>query len=292
MDTAPSSGAQTPSSTVSSATSATTASTTSQTESTSTLTRKVPLDFLHFQDLFSTTGTPSNTSAQSPLWYILTTAVLLSFHKEKLVGDLWTYLASCLEINASDDELLATARRIREACLKASTLVGFPRAINALFALKTAIDTTHPSISTIFSSDTSLRSDLDASAKYDRGMAFFRQIYQKHTSRVLATMDTTSGGDLTHFAINCIYGELLSEHSIIGGLETGLLEFICCLADGCGPQAKGHFFGSLNLGAGNEMLRASVQLTEDLAQQLKLPCPWKEEDVAAEFRFLDKVMRP
>lgn len=70
-------------------------------------------------------------------------------------------------------------------------------------------------------------------------MSFFSQIYKQHTSRVLAAMDATSGGDLTHFAINCIYGELLSEHRILGGLETGLLEFVCCLADGCGPQAKG-----------------------------------------------------
>ena len=53
-----------------------------------------------------------------------------------------------------------------------------------------------------------------------------------------------------------------------------------------------HFFGSLNLGANNEMLRASVQVTQAVAQQLKLPCPWQAEDVVEEFRFLDKVMRP
>ncbi|KAK4936425.1 hypothetical protein LTR10_022699 [Elasticomyces elasticus] len=292
MDTTPSSGTQTPSSTVSSGTTATSVSASSQLEPPSTITRKARLDFSRLQDLFSTTDTSSNPSARSPLWYILTTAVLLSFHKEKLVGDLWTYLASDHDTHQSDDAFLAVARRIREACLKASTLVGFPRAINALFSLKTALDTTHPSVSTTFSSDTSLRSSLDPSAKYDRGMSFFRQIYQKHTSRVLATMDTTSGGDLTHFAINCIYGELLSEHSIIGGLDTGLLEFVCCLADGCGPQAKGHFFGSLNLGASNETLRSSIQLTGNLAQQLHVPCPWQAEDVADEFQFLDKVMQP
>lgn len=194
------------------------------------------------------------------VWYILTTAVLLSFHKEKLIGDLWTYLAAHTADGEDEEQLLAIARRIREACLKASTLVGFPRvgvlflpplpplpnhsyvvhqAINALFALKSAISASHPALSSTWSADTSLRSPLSATDKYTRGMSFFRQIYQQHTSRVLAAMDATSGGDLTHFAINCIYGELLSEASIIGGLETGLLEFVCCLADGCGPQAKG-----------------------------------------------------
>jgi hypothetical protein len=63
------------------------------------------------------------------LWYILTTAVLLSFHKEKLVADLWTYLAAGEggEGDRDRDHLLVVARRIRESCLKASTLVGFPR---------------------------------------------------------------------------------------------------------------------------------------------------------------------
>lgn len=127
MDTAPSSGTQTPSSTVSSTTTATTTSTTSQSEPTSQTTGKTRLDFSRLQTLFSTSSTPSKPSAQSPLWYILTTAVLLSFHKEKLVGDLWTFLAGSLEPDQRDEDLLAIARRIREACLKASTLVGFPR---------------------------------------------------------------------------------------------------------------------------------------------------------------------
>jgi hypothetical protein len=105
--------------------------------------------------------------------------------------------------------------------------------------LKTAVDATDASLSATLSNDTSLRAPLDPAAKYERGMSFFHQIYQQHTSRVLSAMDSTSGGDLTHFAINCIYGELLSEHRITGALETGLLEFVCCLADGCGPQAKG-----------------------------------------------------
>lgn len=71
-------------------------------------------------------------------------------------------------------------------------------------------------------------------------MEFFTQIYKQHTGRVLAAMDESSGGDLTHFAINCIYGELLADHSIISARDTGLLEFVCCLADDCGPQAKGY----------------------------------------------------
>ncbi|KAL6240446.1 hypothetical protein RBB50_012647 [Rhinocladiella similis] len=287
MESTSTSGTQTPTSISSSATQETSTSSVSDSETTPVF-RVKALDFSTIHQLF-----PDHSS--SPLWYILTTAVLLSFHKEKLTGDLWTYLSSSASSSDSEsrneDDLLAIARRIRESCLKASTLVGFPRAINALFSLSTSISTTNPTLSSTLASDTSLRAPLDAAAKYDRGLTFFKHIYTKHTSRVLCAMDSTSGGDLTHFAINCIYGELLSEHSIIGAQGTGLLEFVCCLADGCGPQAKGHFFGSLNLGASNATLRATVELTEEIARQLRLTCPWKDPDVREEFAFLQRVMQ-
>jgi len=289
MESIPTSGTQTPASTMSSTTDETSASSISGTEATITSASR-RLDFSTLQDLLHPAQSSAEQHDLSSLWYILTTAVLLSFHKEKLTGALWTYLATNAESPGNEEQLLGIARRIREACLKASTLVGFPRAINALFSLQTSITTTHPSLSSTLATDTSLRAPLDPIAKYDRGMSFFRQIYTKHTARVLSAMDSTSGGDLTHFAINCIYGELLSEHTIIGAQETGLLEFVCCLADGCGPQAKGHFFGSLNLGASHETLRATVRLTEEIAQQLGLACPWKDADVCDDFTFLDRVM--
>ncbi|KAK5204863.1 hypothetical protein LTR41_009399 [Exophiala xenobiotica] len=243
MESTPTSGTQTPASTMSSTTDETSTSSVSEIEAPTTTSTSRNLDFSTLQDLFPLAPSSGEQKLQhdpSSLWYILTTAVLLSFHKEKLTGALWEYLATTnADSPQNEKELLEIARRIRESCLKASTLVGFPRAINALFSLQTSITTTHPSLSSILATDTSLRAPLDPTAKYDRGMSFFRQIYTKHTARVLSAMDSTSGGDLTHFAINCIYGELLSEHTIIGAQETGLLEFVCCLADGCGPQAKG-----------------------------------------------------
>ena len=80
---------------------------------------------------------PSVEQSQSPLWYILTTAVLLSYHKEKFIGELWAYVTSELG-DDDDEERLSVARRIREACLKSSTLVGFPR-VSQLTRLKAMI---------------------------------------------------------------------------------------------------------------------------------------------------------
>ncbi|KIW97119.1 uncharacterized protein Z519_02511 [Cladophialophora bantiana CBS 173.52] len=269
------------------------------------------VDFSRLEYAFAQ-GSAVDTPSSSPLWYILTTALLLAFHKEKLIGELWTYLSTRYGVCSQEVEtadLLAVARRIREACLKASTLVGFPRAINALLALQHAIQTTHPNLSSILEADQSLRSAAstsppDPEAKSARGMALFQKIYAQHSPRVLTAMSACSGGDLTFFAINCIYGELLAEDSIIGDLETGLLEFICCLADGCAPQAKGHFFGSVNLGASKDTLRAAVRLTDEVARQVRVGRPWKdgigdgdgdgqvkqEDPSRDEWRFLERVM--
>lgn len=299
-------GTETPTSTRSTNTNSTTTSVTpgsSREASSATFPQRRKLDFSILESFFSQATTKDT---EPPLWYILAAAVLLALHKEKLIGELWNHVTR--DLAGEEEQLLSVARRIREACLKASTLVGFPRAsrnqitptpspelilsqaINALLSLKSAIDTSHPQLTPTLSTDTSLRSPLPSPEKYARGMAFFQQIYQQHTTRVLSAMDATSGGDLTHFAINCIYGELLSEDRIIGGLETGLLEFVCCLADGCGPQAKGHFFGSINLGASSETLRSAIKLTEELAHQVGLPCPWKaDEEQCTEFRFLERV---
>ncbi|ETI23381.1 hypothetical protein G647_05182 [Cladophialophora carrionii CBS 160.54] len=273
------------------------------------------VDFAKLQSIFAAESATDNTDptpspSLSSLWYILTTALLLAFHKEKLIADLWTYLAvNVARASGTNDDdhhhhhlLLTTARHIREASLKASTLVGFPRAINALLTLHRAIQSSHPALSTVLQRDSSLRSSpwLSPADKFNRGMALFQTIYDRHTPRVVSTMSSCSGGDLTHFAIQCIYGELLAENAIIGDLETGMLEFVCCLADGVAPQAKGHFFGSVNLGATRGQLRGAVLMAQELARQVRVPCAWDggaaeehdegDEEDMDEWKFLQRVM--
>lgn len=65
----------------------------------------------------------ANTTSTS-VWYVVATAALLSFHQEPAVGELWKYINS---LNGDPTTRVAIARRIRECCLKASVLVGFPR---------------------------------------------------------------------------------------------------------------------------------------------------------------------
>jgi len=78
------------------------------------------LDFSKLESLFLFAGSPDRPQ----LWYILATAALLAFHQAPLIGELWRYLS---QQRRSEGENLAAVRQIREACLKSSVLVGFPR---------------------------------------------------------------------------------------------------------------------------------------------------------------------
>lgn len=258
-------------------------------------------------------GEEKDEDDESTLWYILTTALLLAFHKEHLISDLWLHLSrditsppsklqrarqhhqqtsqTVLDSEGEDEDedddatitlaLVHAALRLRSACLKASTLVGFPRAINALTTLHSTMTQTHPTLLShpllLSSAPQSPFSGSASQPLHDRGMSLFSRIYASHTPRVLSTLGRCSNGALSDFAVDCIYGALLSDASVTSDRATGLLEFACCLADGVAPQAKGHFFGAANLGATNDVLAACVTGVETVAVALGVQRPWRDE---------------
>lgn len=82
-------------------------------------------------------------------------------------------------------------------------------------------------------------------------------------------LSVSSAGDLANFAISRLYGDLLSDVSILDKRETGLACFATCLAMalGAGPleqdlakQIKGHMYGARNLGASGDEIRGTIAL--------------------------------
>lgn len=104
--------------------------------------------------------------------------------------------------------------------------------INGCLALRKAMQSVSPKTSAELDKDPSLRSDLTRAEKNARGKAFFTKVYAHHTDRVLENMSLASGGGLSDFAINAIYGDLMAEESRLPAKETGLLEFLACYATG------------------------------------------------------------
>jgi hypothetical protein len=99
-------------------------------------------------------------------------------------------------------------------------------------------------------------------------------------------MILNSGGDLAEFAIDCVYGDLMAETSILSEKDTGLLEFACCYASGASPQAKGYMYGSRNSGNGKAEIVALMEMCEQIAKKLGLPMKRKGEGA---WEFLHKL---
>jgi len=178
---------------------------------------------------------PDSNDSEWP-WFIYTGVVLAAIAPHKYISELWNYLYGrhqTSEIN------LQVARRLREALLKSSPLVGFARGINALSALKSAIQETDPDLQAELEKDKPLRSDMSAEELEKRGRDLFSKIYGQHTDKILQSMASTSGGDLNSFVSTSIYGRLMAETSIVNVKETVLLEFVICFATMAAPQAKG-----------------------------------------------------
>lgn len=182
------------------------------------------IDDAFFHDLESTFPGGSN----SP-WYVYAGLIFQANDRMEYLASTWHYIQAQ---TADEDEKIKKARKFREALLKASVLVGFPKGINACIKLRKAIEETNPSVEEKLDHDPSLRQSLQRPEKDARGKEFFSKIYAQHTEKVLQNMSLASGGDLAEFAINAIYGDLMAETSRLNEKETGLLEFLACYATG------------------------------------------------------------
>ncbi|KAI5359302.1 hypothetical protein Slin14017_G102040 [Septoria linicola] len=224
---------------------------------------KMAIDSAFFQKLES-----QFPGAGRGSWYVYAGLVFQTNDRMDLIEVLWKYI----KIASFDKELVGKARKLREALLKASALVGFPKGINACMALRKAIVAHSPEIEEELNQDKSLRQSLQRPEKDARGKAFFEKIYGQHTDRVLENMSLASGGDLSEFAINAIYGDLMAEETRLNAKETGLLEFLACYASGgsAWAQAKGHMYGSHNLGNGKAEIYGAINICHEIEKRLSI----------------------
>lgn len=108
-------------------------------------------------------------------------------------------------------------------------------------------------------------------------MEFFSKAYAQHTNRVLTNL-SRGHPDLPTYAIESLYGELLSEFSILDEKSTSLLEMVACISSNAIPQAKGHVYGARNMGEPIELIERCVKLVAYLS---------KLEGVKVEFGKMD-----
>ncbi|EGW32271.1 uncharacterized protein SPAPADRAFT_61352 [Spathaspora passalidarum NRRL Y-27907] len=163
----------------------------------------------------------------------------------------------------------------REVILKISVMIGMPKSINAMMALKAAtpkclMATVHRT--TMLESDTSevtpnsINVD-QLSLEINRGTHFWNAVYSKISQRV-QTQIYNAYPDLWNYIFHHIYSPLLSYTDILPGKETSFAAIACMIPQDVNPQLKGHLKGALNNGASVEQVNSVRQLVLDM-------CEWK-----------------
>lgn len=158
---------------------------------------------------------------------------------------------------ASHSEQLTVARRTREALIKSAAIIGLPKTINALFALKEATPVNLRDEPLGFS-PTARTVDLyttQASTILQRGQKFFDQVYGKVTNRVMGQMDRSGTEDLGLLA-RIEYGYILSPTGVLNAAETSYVVLAALVPQDVNPQLKGHLVGAVNNGASREEVNA------------------------------------
>lgn len=217
-------------------------------------------------------------------WYYLAAATFSVCNFPEEVPVLFEYM---LEKTKSEGRSVQyeVAQQFREAILKSCALGGLPKAINSLMQLKNATpehlretelqrQVDRPSSESENQATKEVNADSKTAKIENRGASFFDQVYGKINKRVMGQM-STAYPDLGYYALNHVYGPLLSFTGIIGPKDTSLVVIASLIPQDVNPQLKGHLKGALNNGATKEEVMQVRELSILIAKWCGVS--WKAE---------------
>jgi hypothetical protein len=176
----------------------------------------------------STPRLPTNT------WYLLAATALSTLNRPDEIPKIFNHAlehgGSAKDTKPSADEQLQIARRTREALVKSSAIIGLPKTINALFALKGVTPKNLFDEPQGHSASNRVADfyNTPSSQILQRGQKFFDQVYGKVTGRVMGQMDNSGTEDLGLMA-RLEYGYVLSPVSILNAPETSYGKSSLCV---------------------------------------------------------------
>ncbi|KAI8867331.1 hypothetical protein GQ42DRAFT_164867 [Ramicandelaber brevisporus] len=164
------------------------------------------------------------------------------------------------QLTVSETSLLVELGR--DTIVKVAPMAGFPRAINALGGLLDAIPASAHSV-LVSESRRKVASMQQFESNRQRGSELFDQIYTKNSKMLRERLHQYSP-DLFEIIINDQYGKVLSDFTYTNAIETELIAVGALVPLDVPGQLKGHIKGALNVGATQEMVDATLELSKSL----------------------------
>ncbi|SMQ55559.1 unnamed protein product [Zymoseptoria tritici ST99CH_3D1] len=197
-----------------------------------------------------------STTLGGDRWYILAISAVAAGGHPNFAADLYTYVISKPEYSTADARK-ALMRRLREALLKLVSVVGVPKPLEAIFSIAAVEKPEDRDMS--FSRET-WQSGPENLA---RGRNWLSQIYRHNhaaTENVLAAHK-----DFMWISEEITYGLYLSDHSIIGPVETELVVLTGIMMQNLVRETGWHLRGIRRIGVSMEDVEVVQQCIERVA---------------------------
>ncbi|RYO74344.1 hypothetical protein DL764_010869 [Monosporascus ibericus] len=197
----------------------------------------IPL-FRKIEDLFQTT----KLSGES--WYILTIACLAASPDPESAAQLYLHLCGQPEYSTSQARK-ALVRRLREALVKAVSLVGVCKPIEAVLA----ISRVEREEDRDYDSHTRHGWQCDE-ANHERGMAWFRKVYTRNAGDSMGLFDAHR--DFAWISAEITYGLYLSDRQVLGDVDTEMVVLPAIMMQNLPNETHWHIRGTRRIGVSKE----------------------------------------
>lgn len=185
----------------------------------------------------------ASTKLGDDKWYICATAAMVGGPDPESVADLYSHLISQPRYSTSDARQ-ALIRRIREALVKAISVVGVCKPIEAIIAISKLERDEDQDLSCS-------REDWhNDEANRERGVGYLQRVYKQNIGPTLDLFNAHR--DFRLISTDITYGLYLSDRSILNDVETQLVTLPCIMIQNLPNETHWHIRGTRRIGVSKE----------------------------------------
>lgn len=197
-----------------------------------------------FSELFQTIEKSFQaTKLGNERWYILVVSVLVGGTDPELCDKLYLYLVNKPEYRTSGSRQ-ALIRRLREALLKAVSIVGVCKPLEAIMAINKVErdeDKDYSCTREGWQCD---------EANHERGMGWMRKLYAQNTESTLGFFKDHK--DFAWISSNITYGFYLSDRQVLDDVDTQMVVLPGIMIQNLRHETHWHIRGTRRLGVSKE----------------------------------------
>ncbi|KUJ24009.1 uncharacterized protein LY89DRAFT_604316 [Mollisia scopiformis] len=194
-------------------------------------------------------------------WYLVAVAALVGSTEPEHVASVYQYLISKPGFTTSESRQLLV-RRIREALVKCVSIIGVCKPLEAIFAVAKL---ERPEDRDYSFSRQHWKSGLE---NHERGVGWLQAIYKGNIKKIGDSL--AAHKDFFWISEEITYGLYLSDHTILGPIETELVVLAGIMIQNLPLETAWHLRGTRRVGVSSEDVECIQQCIEMVAEFCRL----------------------